>query len=893
MNLIIAVITLAGALIIIATIIIIRVRYKVPNMFKRAEILKDRTKYDEALELYDKLLEKIDPVDENPEIHKIKNRSLLACGNIYENTGKKKLAYESYRKANQAGALLTTGIIGFSAQYCLDEEIINDYSINIFILFLLQRPDDKIAGKIDALLAKRLYINEKSSKEAISQTFNACELILGNKVQNISGKTGAGQQSLFGWVNTFAGICYLLNNDIENALTRLQLAVKSGKLLEISRYWLANAMILQLKRKAKITSDLYSPIIELLSEFSVAETSGTEIKEKQKLAGHKLGVILVKKVAAAMETIKEPFVLQEADREDLRKALKFLSASISDNIKDDDLASLYAGKAHALLDEYAQAIKYYEAALEVSGNDPLILYNIGLLHYKLGKFEGARIYLQRCLAVDSSNIPALQLLINIHSLAEQYPEVEVDYLSLKKLNEVSRDIEFKYLKALFLQNKFREITEIIKYNDSGFYDQDPEEEISFYIGRSYVHQRRWEESLRYLKHLSEKPEYVYFYGYALANLGLFNKAESALSQVSTDEPGLQKRISLLKGHICMNFRKFENAESIYLDLYNSYPSDEEINRALGYLYLNMDNPDESRKYFGNILSINASSFDAVAGLAIGYEMQKNFRESVRYFTDAMNIDNQNWIHLRLGINYTFMEEFGNAIKFLESYSDHDEKDDKALFFLGFANAKLGNYEEAIRLWETLLERFPEDPMLKQRLAVVKFNLGNKLVEEGEIEKAIPYLESYYFSFPEDESAGILLGQIHLKAGSDRLIPDIRNNYEEVRDLWFKKGLSFDHNNISLLFFLALIEIELGNCTKARGYLKRLLEMDPSNIKYRYFLSVVKLSVGDRDSALQELKDLIGGDHANGIGNYARRTLANEYMKDSKFNDALILLKQLV
>jgi len=96
-----------------------------------------------------------------------------------------------------------------------------------------------------------------------------------------------------------------------------------------------------------------------------------------------------------------------------------------------------------------------------------------------------------------------------------------------------------------------------------------------------------------------------------------------------------------------------------------------------------------------------------------------------------------------------------------------------------------------------------------------------------------------------------------------------------------------------MFYLSLIDIELRNFNEARILLEKLTSLDSSNKKFHYFLSVVDLETGDKHKALTVLKELMNAESSNGLAHYSRRIIANEYIKESNFSDALTLLEQLV
>jgi tetratricopeptide (TPR) repeat protein len=179
------------------------------------------------------------------------------------------------------------------------------------------------------------------------------------------------------------------------------------------------------------------------------------------------------------------------------------------------------------------------------------------------------------------------------------------------------------------------------------------------------------------------------------------------------------------------------------------------------------------------------------------------------------------------------------------------------------------------------------------LNLARYNNALELIVSNEYETAIPDLVNYVNFFGNDMKTRKFLGYLYFKIGLSKLNPDIRDNFSEIRDQWFFKALSFDDDNLQILFYVSLFEIELKKFNEARTFLNKLISLDPSNYKYRYFLSLVNLENGNRKQALTELKELLAAESNNGLADYSRRAIANEYIKDSNFSEALTILEQLV
>jgi tetratricopeptide (TPR) repeat protein len=888
---------IAVVLIAVSFLIVILHRGKVKNLFKRAEYLKEHVKYDQALKLYQKIIRKLEPGKGKPETEKINflGKSYHACGTIYDHTGAKDKAYEYYKRAIQSSIPITTGVVVFSATYCIERQIIDDYSVNIFIHHLILKPADRLSRQINDLLSKSFYIDEKSPKESITKTLKLCERIFNSKLQNISGKKSEEEYFTFEWANFYAGLAYYLNKDFKKAIANLNLASKSKNSRPVSRYWLGMAMMGHLQsdidKSLTVESARYQALIDLLTSFIATETNDPELINKRNTATHKLGVFIVKWILGLAN--KPGYQLSEEQTKILTRSISYLNSSVQENIKDDDLGCLYLGRAYSLLKDSVHAIENYQKALTELPSDDLLYLYLGQENFILQNYDIAGDYLVKCLNINAKNIEARKLALKICILKSQFREAESHYLILAEQKEADIESKYHYLNSLYHLQKFQEITEAVNNDPNSFNASELPQEISFYIGRAFIDIKVWKEAVKWLINLTNNPEYQYYSAYTLANLERFSEAEKVVNELNSDNSELQNRINLLSGSIYLKLEKYEKAKSSYLVLFTAQPDNTEINEALGCLYLNMGNLEEAQVHFYKAFSNNDSGYMTVLGLAQIHENWKQYQEALKFFTLAFKLREESWIDLKISILHVLLKDFSNARLHLENYMTGNAEDNSCMFYLGYTYARLGQYDQAIKIWEKLSKKHPDNERLKLNILEVIYYYGVNLISLKQYDEAIIEWEIYIEYYSNDSKTKCDLAQLYFNCGLEKLDPDKPESLTEVKEIYIKKALEHDKNNPKYLFYLALIEFALKNHSGAQAILEMLNSLDPVNEKYRYYLSLALLETGNRNGAISLLTELMNEKSANGYSLYSRIILANEHIRELNYNNAVTLLEQLV
>jgi tetratricopeptide (TPR) repeat protein len=258
--------------------------------------------------------------------------------------------------------------------------------------------------------------------------------------------------------------------------------------------------------------------------------------------------------------------------------------------------------------------------------------------------------------------------------------------------------------------------------------------------------------------------------------------------------------------------KLLHAVQVYLDLARRYPDVPDSEYRLTTLYERMGNPDAATRLVEDILERRGSEREPRLFAAHYYYKNEMWRETLETLAPISLVD-----------------------------------EPTAAFFAGDANHKLGNYEEAERLFVEYVRRERQSPLVKEaRQALARLAMRDKRYDEAtkhlkEAERLAPdeftthklYAACYYAQDmirhaldavlralkldADDRSLHELAGTVMLKAGE----------YERLEALTFKY-ISTHEASAQIYLNLGLASLRLEKYKEAETYLTTALSIDQSN-----------------------------------------------------------------
>ena len=145
--------------------------------------------------------------------------------------------------------------------------------------------------------------------------------------------------------------------------------------------------------------------------------------------------------------------------------------------------------------------------------------------------------------------------------------------------------------------------------------------------------------------------------------------------------------------------------------------------TLGSAYVRADLYDQAEQEYKKALEFYSDYPNALSGLGLIQYIRENYEESKNLFEKAVALNpTDEYGHRYLGDIYRKSKEYDKALDEYAKAIRIDPEYGEAYFGAGMAYANSGRIPEAIKVWEKLLEQYPNFELAKENLARAKRNL---------------------------------------------------------------------------------------------------------------------------------------------------------------------------
>jgi tetratricopeptide (TPR) repeat protein len=182
---------------------------------------------------------------------------------------------------------------------------------------------------------------------------------------------------------------------------------------------------------------------------------------------------------------------------------------------------------------------------------------------------------------------------------------------------------------------------------------------------------------------------------------------------ASDQLIVQKKREALE---LLNNNRLTEARAVYLDLSGRDSADAEVWFMLGSVEGSMGNISAAEKAMSRALEIDETFAKAWLGLGKALELQGRIEDAVNHYLRALNINpDLAEAHASLGRLYFDLERLPQSIEHFWHAINLGITRPKLM--LGYADALRyhGNLKDALRIYEELVSRFPQDTSLHYRL----------------------------------------------------------------------------------------------------------------------------------------------------------------------------------
>lgn len=212
---------------------------------------------------------------------------------------------------------------------------------------------------------------------------------------------------------------------------------------------------------------------------------------------------------------------------------------------------------------------------------------------------------------------------------------------------------------------------------------------------------------------------------------------------------------------CLNYigcckialNKFNDAESIFIDLLKRAPNWERPMFNLGRVYLKLGKEEMAFQCLHKAVQINPENEDAFFYLGVFHLEKGRYKMAERYFKKSLKIQfNQPETHQKLGECYLEEKQYEKALEEFCVSSSQDSNDNDVYFDIGLTYLYMKRYKKALEVFLNLSLKEPKDIACIKNIVRCYHNLGdienaatwnNKLLEiKPDYPKAIELAERF-------------------------------------------------------------------------------------------------------------------------------------------------------
>jgi tetratricopeptide (TPR) repeat protein len=288
------------------------------------------------------------------------------------------------------------------------------------------------------------------------------------------------------------------------------------------------------------------------------------------------------------------------------------------------------------------------------------------------------------------------------------------------------------------------------------------------------------------------------------------------------------------------------------------PDDGKPLSLLGYLAVRSQAFDRAIEFYEGALRRDASLVRVYANLARAYERQANPAEAVVTLRRGLKVAPRD-IDMRLYLADICLSraQYDLAEEQLETILDIDPGRTEAIILMSTVNRLEGDVEEAIELLETGLERDSTDVAIKRQLGLL-------LLDSGESDKVIAYLEAAMSQDPDEPEVCYALASAYREHGDEALAQlmlkyfgHLRNHYKEI--VAHRSALSLNRSDSQAFFDLGILYAHLGRLEAARQSFAYCLRMRPDHIEALNEIGGIYLRRRDLHQAIVTLGEVVSRD----------------------------------
>ena len=322
---------------------------------------------------------------------------------------------------------------------------------------------------------------------------------------------------------------------------------------------------------------------------------------------------------------------------------------------------------------------------------------------------------------------------------------------------------------------------------------------------------------------------------AYDRLGDFVSAKNAYIKVIDLRSGYMEAYKSLCV-ILMKMNEPENAIKYAVIANAIEPDDYIFHFVIGTAYMKLKEFQKSIEPFKRALEKEPDNIGTLNSLGTAYMAVGNSEDAIKCYKRALELrPNSPMAYYNIGSAYQIQQNHEEACIYLEKACELDNEDEVFKTALAMSKTKLGYYEEASKIYKSLLLQHPEKENYK-------YNLVTCFEAMGDLQTAIKMLEGMVYVNQKFILPAQKLASLYIKTNQ-------LNKAKEIYDNILLKG------KVSAETFhqYAILSSSLCDTDTAERMLKKVIKMNPDIAKAHKDLGIIYLNKRLFDYAEDEFK----------------------------------------
>lgn len=432
--------------------------------------------------------------------------------------------------------------------------------------------------------------------------------------------------------------------------------------------------------------------------------------------------------------------------------------------------------------KYEEAIQLIYAAIKENGDDAILYTKLAGLYTDLGDNQNALAAYKKAIKLRPNDA---FIYISIGNILQNMNDYDNAYKSYMQAMELFPTYKYNYVNIaniLYLQGNYSQAIDNYKMFLSAYPDHYEAREN---LANSYLRNNDFVKAIDEFGELYTKNPALFkdyaSYGYALFKQGQYS---TAIDMFKIALRNNNDNISTMS-YLAISYqevKRYNESKAMFDRIFELKPDCHGLRFNYAQLLADMKNIDGAVEQYKMYLKAYPEDINASIKLGLLYKNNKKYNEAIEIFTKVLEQDSSDMkTEKALAEAYHAKGDYTNALKHYNIVLENEENRE-ALANKALVLHALKKYDEAISLYYDLLAEQSND-RLRNNLVEALCIKGDKMLVNAEFKNALNFYDKATEVDPNSAKANFGLAKAH-----DSL------NFRDRADEYYQKAVSLDPNN---------------------------------------------------------------------------------------------------